>query len=316
VVSVLPGFFWDRQISVLGFEHSVALLVLCFFAGCVGCASVVIFYPFASSFSSLLIASMAAGSGSNALFASAIAAIQQPGASDQHFSPNVFFFALSAFFVLSLSCLLVIHSSKYSSAFQRESTVTAETSSVSMSSQLWQLKWLLLNQFFICTLNYASIGLFPYAFKGFGSSSTLLRWNNILSASLGAISRLFSGLLFFPHVGLLTILQMPLWMFVGAFCIGIVDKSLQPLFIGWILVAANCLYSTIYGYADTTIFLCVTKPPFSQQLNKAASSRLVGAANQLGAFVGSFLSFLLLEILLVRHNSLARRSRIPHHGRV
>lgn len=61
--SILLSFFWDFELKFHRQSYSFGILVLCFFGGCVGCSSVVIFYPFASMYKPLLISAVSVGGG-------------------------------------------------------------------------------------------------------------------------------------------------------------------------------------------------------------------------------------------------------------
>jgi len=62
--------------------------------------------------------------------------------------------------------------------------------------------------------------------------------------------------------------------------------------LGWIIVALNTINSLLYGYEDTVIYLKVGAEAKSDVVEPM--SRIVGLSNQLGNFVGSITSFILV----------------------
>lgn len=128
---------------------------------------------------------------------SLLGALQQPGARDQQFSIQIYFFLLSFICLLSLFSFLVIcfwsrlqidnrnQNNNSQSKFNNEKhseiqPIVSDENSVNNSSKtnsnnnstspsliqfLYSLRFYLLNQFVICTLNYMLIGLGVYAFK-------------------------------------------------------------------------------------------------------------------------------------------------------
>jgi len=61
---------------------------------------------------------------------------------------------------------------------------------------------------------------------------------------------------------------------------------------GWTVVVANTIYTFLYGYTDTVIFLKVGHTMKGHEIENV--SRIVGLANQFGAFFGSVTAFMLV----------------------
>jgi len=148
----------------------------------------------------------------------------------------------------------------------------------------------ILNQLYICSLNYLLLGCLNYAVIGYSDETTLLRWMNILGLISGSIGRLSSTYIRFYRISLLSFIQTFPWFFLFIMCF-IGKVNILPSF-GWIVVIVNTFYAFIFGYTDTVIYLKVTQEMHQQRIEQI--SRFVGLANQLGAFAGSLISFILV----------------------
>jgi len=79
-------------------------------------------------------------------------------------------------------------------------------------------------------------------------------------------------------------------MFLYLFVLCFIGKVNIPHF-GWSIVVVNAFYNFIFGYTDTVIFLKVGHEMKEHLIEQI--SRLVGLANQIGAFTGSVIAFFL-----------------------
>lgn len=135
VASFLLGFFWKDQVQVGGAPRSVALLVLTFFLALVDCTSSVTFLPFMMRLRPPFLTTYFIGEGLSGLLPALVALVQGVGVvrcvnatwpsnrtsngSDPdelqaeyqpaNFSPEVFFFFLSAMMLVSLVGFLLLN---------------------------------------------------------------------------------------------------------------------------------------------------------------------------------------------------------------
>jgi hypothetical protein len=121
---------------------------------------------------------------------------------------------------------------------------------------------------------------------------------NISGLVFGSISRLICAVprfRFFHRVKVLAVITFIFWipLVLSAF---VHSNSVHSAF-GWMLVIDNVLFTTFYGYLDSLVFMKVSLV-FFEKSKKERGSRLVSLANQLGAFIGSVASFLVVEFIL------------------
>jgi len=345
--SFLVGCFWDVEVNILNSMHSVTLLVWTFLAGCVGCLSMVIFFPFASQYDPVLISATSTGMGCNGLLASLIALIQNPGSNTQpRFSVFVYFLLFTLVLFLSLGSFLIIlnwniiqhykfdyqqatkaadvslkisnererllvssesQSSESASSVREEISIEAKTTepigkdegSLTISqtwlSNLGVLKLAskpILNQFYNCLLNYSLLSIAPYSVMGFSNSSELLMWLITLGMIFGASGRFLTSFFHHPFLIPINLLQTVLSIYI--LVMSFFGKSpLQMLGSGgWILVMVNAFFSLINGYQNAILFQSIHKDFPSNLIEKV--SQFVGMSNQIGAFIGTMISFILV----------------------
>jgi len=306
-VSILLSFFWETQGVLFGANHSIGLIVLVFISGVVGCLSVVVFYPFSSLYNLQLTSALSTGMGCNALIASLLAIVENPGNQSQRFSVGWYFRILALVIVGSLISFYFIlkhpQVTKYKERNQQLSTEERKEgesllteNDVPKQFQRISKKMILIganpiiNQLYICTLNYLLMGILNFAVIKYPEAERLLLWMNVLSMISGSIGRLVSTYYRYYNVTLLSFIQTFFFLYLFILCFIKVNIAN----FGWTVVVAYTFYTFIYGYTDTVIFLKVGHKMKENEIEHV--SRLVGLANQLGAFIGSVTAFVLVVV--------------------
>jgi len=301
--TILLSFFWSTQTELFGQMRSVALITLVFSSGVVACLSVVVFYPFVSLYKPEFTSALSTGMGSSGLIASLIAMVQQPTKQFQAFSVQWFFIICSIILTLSFISFILIRKLPSVMKYQvREQHLQEERKPLLQEGRaltkqnityFWQLfkqgKVAALNQLYICILSSILMGAINFAVVNYSDSEVLLLWLNALGMIAGTIGRLLSAWIRYYKVTLLSFLQSITWIFLFIMCF----YGHHPLTgMGWIIVAASAVNSFLYGYEDTVIYLKVaveSKPDAVEPM-----SRIVGLSNQVGNFIGSIISFILV----------------------
>jgi len=246
----------------------------------------------------VLLTALSAGMGINGLITSILAIIQNAG-KNPRFSVEVYFLILLIIVLLSFISFALIINTHYANKYKRISQ--------NMAPQALPFKWVniqksaiynifmsalnpILNQYIICVLNYLLLGILPYTVAGFYNSDTLLLWVTVSGMICGAVGRFSTIYLRIFYINLLTVMQSLFWIFL-LFMAFYESKQTLPEFTGWLVVICNGIYSLIYGYEDTIIYQQVAL--FEKHLVEI-SSRLVGFANQAGAFTGALIGFILV----------------------
>jgi len=179
-----------------------------------------------------------------------------------------------------------------------QSVLSNENTNYSTKILIFQGLELIVVQFLICILNYFILAVLPYSVMSFGEESNLLyKWMNRTGLIFGALSRLICTVprFRFPYIRSLAVLTFLFWipLVLSAF----ISTNSVHIFFGWLLVIDNVLFTTVYGYLDSLVFMQVSSV-FLEKSKKERGSRLVSFANQLGAFFGSVASFLVVEFYL------------------
>lgn len=152
----------------------------------------------------------------------------------------------------------------------------------------------LLNQFYICLINYVLVGMLPYAVSGYKDSGTWLMWTNIAATVTSSLGRFLCTWFRYYSLTWVSLAQTPLWVFLMVISL-LGDRSLVPESLAFLIVVANALFTLLNGWEDTMAYIKVaTEHP---EIAERAST-FVAAANQLGAFCGSLVSFLLVMVYL------------------
>jgi len=300
VVSIFISFFWDHKYMTFGSMHSVGVLTLTFFAGMVGCLSVVIFFPFASQYHPALTSAISTGMGVNALFASIIALIQNPG-DHARFGVSWYFAILSILLIGSLLCFLFslnssqvescrIRNQEYNNPEVKQNLLNETSSNPISSMDVLRRSFIsIANQFYNCFMNYILISVLPYSVQGYSNSDQLLMWLFTLGMISGSLARFSSAYIKIYHITAINIVQTFFWIFL--FTMSFLGKEPNGI-NGWIIVVANVLFSAMNGYEDTIIYQKVQKELDGQYVERA--SRFVGLSNQAGAFAGTAVALTLV----------------------
>ena len=115
LAALLASFKWDTASYIFGDYHSVVLLLCCFMSGGLGCMSSIVYWQFASMYSSGTAATKALsiGMAAGGLFPCVLALLQNldqmaPGLQDVYFSPGTMLWISSAIQLLFMGLFVII----------------------------------------------------------------------------------------------------------------------------------------------------------------------------------------------------------------
>jgi len=137
------------------------------------------------------------------------------------------------------------------------------------------------------------ISIVNYSVASYSNSGQLLMWLLVLGMVTGAVGRFLCSLIQLPFFMTLNGLQTPLWLYLFVMSFRGGDPLQLAGFGGWLLVVVNGVFSLLNGYQSTIIFQQVqVLTPIKGDVQQA--SRFVGLSNQIGAFLGTSVSFVLV----------------------
>jgi Solute carrier family 52, riboflavin transporter len=153
----------------------------------------------------------------------------------------------------------------------------------------------LLNQFWVNSMMYFSKGLITYSVLSYAAAPTFVLWLTVTGMIGDTCGRLATRFVRVFHLFAMSCAQTLVWTFlIVASTAGATEPLLPAPWGGWFVVAANALYSFLFGYEDTVIYQLV---PVKLVRGNAELihrvSRFIAIANQAGAFTGAILAFAL-----------------------
>ena len=136
LISQLMSFCWsyttdmsNDNVKGSGNPHSIALIILTFFAGTINNSSSLYLYPFVARWESRNVSALATGEGLSGILVSLLALAQNVGGTLPRFSATVFFQGVSAFYLFSvLGFMYLLREQKRQEA--RKMTTTARATRV------------------------------------------------------------------------------------------------------------------------------------------------------------------------------------------
>jgi hypothetical protein len=334
VLPFITALTWDKTSSLFGEQHSTALLLMALLTGIASCSSSVIYWPYVSRYDPACTTYLSTGEASSSILLAIICAIQNPSSSTPVFSVFVYFMITAFIAVLSLGAFLAIHFTSigadvlrvnnnnnstspqplsqlditYTHLSNDESSVeSVQITSSLVVSALWPQ---LLSQGIRAFVNYGVMNsLFSIACSRYPSSRALLQWS-------GIVGNLIAPLASYSTKWIKAYRRLHAITFVCfVVCALIVFISIQPILsdstvASWIMIIVlSTTFTAISTYSGTLIFLAIQDSsalpelqqlyarmsPHQHQLFVESGSRASGVSIQVGALLGSVISFLLLR---------------------
>eukprot|EP00039_Didymoeca_costata_P032348 m.37451 g.37451 ORF g.37451 m.37451 type:complete len:436 (+) comp9316_c0_seq2:415-1722(+) len=111
VATVLIGVLWKETTTIAGVNHSSALIILVFFAAIVDCTTSLLFWPFVGEYRSQYVPALSLGEGLTGLVASGLSWIQTAKSRDHLIlSVSDFFYILGAMMAASMMSFFLLRS--------------------------------------------------------------------------------------------------------------------------------------------------------------------------------------------------------------
>ena len=146
-------------------------------------------------------------------------------------------------------------------------------------------------------LKYWLLGLSTYSLVCYTRSASLILWMNVTAFTFETIGRSLTFFITssFFTLRLLILSQTVFWAFL-IIAVFLGEHPLLPFSGGgWVIISGNSLYAAMYGLSSTMHFLLVGEVVGGKEVAKGC--QYVGLANQVGAFFGAVVSFLLVSYL-------------------
>jgi hypothetical protein len=318
--SAAIAFLWTATLG----GHSVAILLATVCGGIAGCMSVILVYPFTAPLQPVATVAMSTGMGLNGFVTAILALIQAPS-QENRFDTTTFFLIITAVLVLSLCAFLFLWlTGAAHAALGATSSSSSSSSSCSdphtkaliggdadheheheheqhgdlppshddvllrdatLASALRAHWAVCAHQAVICFAQYVLLSLFSFATAPFANQGALLLYSNVCGNIFGPLARALSGVV---------ALRTPRWLaamtaVVAVLSVLLFAATFTPYMPGEALAFLSVAVAVVFGFEETTLFtkVAVEAPATS----KAAASRAVGIANQIGACVGSLCGF-------------------------
>mmetsp|Transcript_36631 Transcript_36631/g.62903 ORF Transcript_36631/g.62903 Transcript_36631/m.62903 type:complete len:411 (+) Transcript_36631:55-1287(+) len=311
LVSIGLSLGWD----IVWNNHSIVLLLLTGLSGLVGCMSVVIFYPFAAQYSAFLTSAISLGMGFTGLVSSLLGIFQNIVS----FSIVTFFLWNTVIILLSLLAFIIVLFLKYQGSLKPSSVAEISNEEkdfvccepeISINGDILYVDeldntkksinnisiFLMICQLVNCFIYYFLLGAIPYAVDDYENDSSLTSSMYIGGMILGSLGRFLCTFRFFRTSNIIfiisiTILEYILGIYVGIQCI----YHWVPSSYAWTIVLSFIIFSGINGYEDTLLYQ-VAAIVQTEDKNIERVTRFIGLSNQGGAFLGSIISVVFVEL--------------------
>ena len=302
------AFGWD----VVWGNYSVVLLFLAALSGFVGCMSVVVFYPFAAKSSPFLTSAISLGMGLTGLVSSILGILQTLlGFSvEAYFVMNavILIFSFMSFGVVmlynhwqrknSVPATLIDDSLTLESESPEEETINSDTPPLynaiePLSKESHMLCGV---QCVNCFIYYLLLGVIPYSVNQFENDSELLSIMYIWGMVLGSVGRFLCTFATFrtsskPFMIICVTTQYILGIYILLQCFFTFVSSTWI----WTIILSYIIVNAVNGYEDTLLYQVAAIIQHDSR-NIERITRYIGLSNQAGAFCGSILSFILIEL--------------------
>lgn len=323
VASGAIAFLWNSTIN----GNSAAIMLATVAGGISGCLSVILVYPFTAPLQPIATIAMSTGMGLNGLVTALLAIIQAPS-QENRFDTTTFFLIITAVLVASLVAFLYLwltdaatavlgvrvaidphakpligghddvditdvdsaadHIVRSPSSSSDHDTRGGDAAANNDSTLLRAMRtyWgVCAHQVAICFMQYVLMSLFSFATAAFANQGAILLYANVCGNIFGPLARALSGVVE---------LRTPRWLaamtaIVGVLSVLLFAATFAVYMPGEVLALLSVLLAVVFGFEETTLFtkVAVEAPGAA----KAAASRAVGIANQIGACGGSLVGF-------------------------
>lgn len=306
ITSILIGYLKNYTIVIRGVERSLALYVLCFVSGVIASSLSMTIFPFASKYGIIHITAASTGSGSSGLISSILTAIQQPSIDKPHISFEVFFWIVFSIILMSVISFFIILKTKsiqnfiiigdftktnlisYDDDLTSQTTPQCAMTSIEIFSKI---KYYICNQLFISIMYYIIMSSLTFTVRSLGDrASKFLFFTTIFGLSMGSIGRLLTMKLKITRVLFLSLIQAGPFIFLLSMCF--IKGSSTPLFFGWMVVLFFAILNFLFGIEEVSNYQNVSII-FKNINDIEKGTRYLAMANQIGAFAGSIIGFIL-----------------------
>jgi len=157
---------------------------------------------------------------------------------------------------------------------------------------------LIVNQFIICLIFYFLIVSIPFAVQNFNTNlTTYIYTGSIFIGSVGRFFCIFNKLRFSSPFFIIsvTLIQVILGIYLTIQCF--IGYELQSETYAWIIANIYIVVAFLNGYEDTLLYQVAAMTQEPHMIEKI--TRYIGLSNQAGAFLGSILSFIFVELNLL-----------------
>lgn len=306
ITSVLIGYLKNITVTIGGIKRSLALYVLCFVSGGIASSLSITIFPFSSKYGLQHIIATSTGSGSSGLIISILAAIQQPSSKNPHISFEAFFWIAFSFIALSTISFFVIIKMEYLKKINTIKDIT-KTNLISYDDDLTQIttkqvvasseeilskiKYYACNQLIISIMYYIIMSSLTFTVRSLDDrANKFLFFTTIFGLSMGSIGRLLTMKWRVIRVLFLSIIQVGPFVFLLSMCF--LKGSDTPIFFGWMVVLFFSIQNLLYGIEETSNYQNISII-FNNVNDIEKGTRYLAISNQIGAFAGSIIGFLL-----------------------
>jgi len=300
LVCILLAFLWDFTGRIGGKESSISLIVLTFFAGVVDCMTSIVFLPFVAQYKSIHATALAVGEASTGLVAGIFAIIQNPG-ENPNFPPSVYFGLMGVVMLCSgiaFSFLKFHRVGKQDKTEEIQKETNDSEDNYSSLQVMKEISKILLLTFWLSFWqNGVLVSISTYATLPYPNGPQVLKWSVILGMIAPPISSLLTT--FFQSYRL--ILLTALYSITSILILVIAAMSPNPplvshRFAGALVVMLFTVNTSIISYTKTMIYLTLQRDISKVSVKKGMKAfRQVGLITQIGAAIGSFLMFVLIN---------------------
>lgn len=319
IASASIAFLWNKTLN--GSSLAIMLATVC--GGIAGCMSVILVYPFTAPMHPVATVAMSTGMGLNGFVTAILALIQAPSQQNR-FDTTTFFLIITAVLVLSLLAFLYIwltdaansvlrsesggdphssdshtkaliqgndndHDHEHAHSLPSDHDHTGDAQSDAANSGVvsaFRAHWgVCAHQAVICFAQYVLLSLFSFATASFANQGALLLYSNVFGNIFGPLARALSGVVALRSRRWLAamtaaVVVLSVVLFAATFAVFMPGEALAFL---------SVVMAVVFGFEETTLFTKVAVEAPAPA--KAAASRAVGIANQIGACAGSLCGF-------------------------
>lgn len=289
IVSVSYIIFWEALDSN-PLAASWMILILAFFSGAVGSLSNVSCWPLVSIWAPEMIATFSVGAGCSSVIPSILAAIQFGSSREIGFSFSAFFICITVVMGIALASLLWL-----SRRFQ-DSLIERKDSSDILQHVNFTIIWSLVLQLAACFEYFLVLGMSASLVNGFKHRESILSFFLAFGVSIGALSRLACSwvLKYVDSAYISVIIQVCVAIQTVFFILETVffpSYGLIP--VPWLLISIHSFFSACFGCANTLLYMTS-----SMYHDSRKTARWLGYAEQIGAFLGALMAFVISSYFL------------------